>query len=231
MKTLELMERSAQEKRTAPWPGSLSANRSTGGFECSHRPFWPEVSGHANRVRLRLVDGSVDMPVALAEVCQDAKAEAILREDLKKYPEDTLWQYWRGPEIAAAIALARNQPLDAIEALRKSIPYDLRDTEVPAMRARAFQAASQFDLAEAEFQKIIHHQTAGVPSANVALAHLGIARARALRGNRAGSREEYEAFFAAWKDAEPDVPVLRQAKAEYAELSRNGFWQGAEKRD
>jgi hypothetical protein len=110
-----------------------------------------------------------------------------------------------------------------VEALRKSIPYDLRDTEVPAARARAFLAAGQFDLAAADFQKIIDHRTAGVLSANVALAHLGIARARGLRGNRAGSREEYEEFLAAWKDAEPDVPVLRQAKEEYAKLIRNGF--------
>lgn len=170
-----------------------------------------------------MIDGATDMPVALAEVGEDAKAEAMLREALKKHPEDTLWQYWNGPQIAAAIALARNKPLDAIEALRKSIPYDLRDIEVPAMRARAFLAAQQFDLAEAEFRKVLDHRTAGIPTANVALSHLGIARARALGGNLAGSRKEYEEFFALWKDAEPDVPVLRQAKAEYAKLIGNRF--------
>ena len=172
--------------------------------------------------QMPLVDGSTDMAVALADVGEDAKAEAILRENLKQYPEDTLWQNWKGPQIAAAIALARNKPLDAIEALRKSIPYDLRDTEVPAMRARAFLAAKQFDLAEAEFRKVLDHRTSGIPSSNAALAHLGIARARALAGNLAGSREEYQEFFTVWKDAEPDVPVLRQAKAEYAKLIGKG---------
>ncbi len=165
------------------------------------------------------IAGSVDIPVAMAELGEDAKAEAILREDLGKYPEDTLWQYWRGPQIAAAIALSRNKPLEAVEALRRSIPYDLRDNEVPAMRGRAYLAAKQFDLAETEFRKVIDHPTAGIVSAQVALAHLGVARARALARNVMGSREEYEKFFALWKDAEPDVPVLRQAKSEYAKLT------------
>jgi eukaryotic-like serine/threonine-protein kinase len=168
-----------------------------------------------------LTDGSVDMPVALAEVGEDAKAEVILREEMKKHPEDTLWQYWKGPQIAAAIALSRNKPLEAIEALRRSIPYDLRDSEVPAMRGRAFLAAKRYDLAEAEFRKIVDHPTAGIISANIALAHLGVARARALEGNVAGSRNEYETFFTLWKDAEPGVPVLRQAKSEYAKLRSN----------
>jgi len=164
------------------------------------------------------VDGSIDIPVALAEVGEDAKAEAMLRADLSKYPEDTLWQYWKGPQIAAAIALSRNKPLDAVEALRRSVPYDLRDNEVPAMRGRAYLAAKQFDRAEAEFRKVIDHPTTGIVSANIALAHLGVARARAMEGDVAGSRAEYEKFFAVWKDAEPDVPVLRQARSEYAKL-------------
>jgi eukaryotic-like serine/threonine-protein kinase len=167
------------------------------------------------------IDGSIDIPVAMAEVGEDARAEAILRADVSKYPEDTLWQYWRGPQIAAAIALSRNKPFEAVEALRRSVPYDLRDNEVPAMRGRAYLAAKQFDRAEAEFRKVIDHPTAGIVSANIALAHLGVARARALKGNVAGCREEYEKFFALWKDAEPDVPVLKQAKSEYAKLLKN----------
>lgn len=197
------------------------ANRMRGGLPRLEAELGMTEAARKLLHEIPLVDGSIDTPVALAEVGEDVKAEAILREDLKKYPEDTLWQYWKGPQIAAAIALARNKPLDAIEALRKSIPYDLRDTEVPAMRARAFLAARQFALAEAEFRKVIDHRTAGVLSANGALAHLGIARARALAGNLAGSREAYEQFFAIWKDAEPDVPVLRQAKEEYAKLIAN----------
>jgi len=197
------------------------ANRMRGGLPRLEAELGMTEAARKLLDQVPLVDGSTDLPVALAEVGEDGKAEVILREDLKKHPEDTLWQYWRAPQIAAAIALARNKPLDAIDALRKSIPYDLRDTEVPAMRARAFLSATQFDLAEAEFRKIIDHRTAGVPSANVALAHLGIARARALLGNLTGSREEYEEFFAIRNDAEPDLPAMRQARAEYAKLIGN----------
>lgn len=213
---IELIDRVVDGYRHRGMPER--ANRMLGGL-----PRLEAELGMAEAARklideIPLVEGSVDSVVALAEVGEDGKAEQILREDMKKYPEDTLWQYWNGPQIAAAIALARNKPLEAIEALRRSLPYDRRDSEVPSMRGRAFLAAKQYDLAEAEFRKIIDHPTAGVMSVNVPLAHLGVARARALEGNFAGSREEYEAFFIFWKDAEPDVPVLRQAKSEYTKL-------------
>jgi eukaryotic-like serine/threonine-protein kinase len=167
------------------------------------------------------IDGSTDIPVAWAEVGETARAEAILQHDLQEFPENTIWQYINLPEIRAAIAMSRNNPQGAIEALRPSIPYDGRSSELPSMRGLAYLAMKQFDLAEAEFRKVIDHRTAGIVSANIALAHLGVARARALEGNAAGSRAEYENFFAVWKDAEPDVPVLQQAKAEYAKLMRD----------
>jgi eukaryotic-like serine/threonine-protein kinase len=194
------------------------ANRMRGGFPRLEAELGLTEAARKLVHEIPLGDGSTNVPVALAEVGEDAKAEEVLRDEMKKRPENTLWQYCNGPQVAAAIALSRNKPLDAIEALKRSIPYDLRDTDVPALRGQAFLAAKQYDRAEAEFRKIIDHPTAGVPSANVALAHLGIARARALEGNVAGSRDEYETFFALWKDAEPDVPALQQAKSEYAKL-------------
>jgi DNA-binding winged helix-turn-helix (wHTH) protein/predicted Zn-dependent protease len=194
------------------------ANRMKGGFPRLEAELGMMDAARKLLVEIPLMDADADIPVSLAEVGEDTKAEELLREEMKKHPEHTLWQYCDGPQIAAAIALSRNKPLDAIEALRKSIPYDLRASDVPALRGRAFLAAKQYDQAEAEFRKIVDHRTAGVVSANTALAHLGIARARALEGNVTGSREEYETFFALWKDAEPDVPALRQAKSEYAKL-------------
>ena len=194
------------------------ANRMRGGFPRLEAELGMTEAARKLVHEIPLGDGSTNVPVALAEVGEDAKAEEVLWEEMKKNPEHTLWQYFNGPQIAAAIALSRNKPLDAIEALRKSIPYDLRDSDVPALRGRAFLGAKQYDQAEAEFRKIVDHPTAGVVSANIALAHLGIARARALEGNVAGGREEYETFFALWKDAEPDVPALQQAKSEYAKL-------------
>jgi tetratricopeptide (TPR) repeat protein len=88
------------------------------------------------------------------------------------------------------------------------------------MRGRAYSAAGQYALAEAEFRKIIDQPTATLEPlmANLPLAHLGLARALALEGNVAVSRKEYEKVFDLWKDAEPDLPALRLAKAEYASL-------------
>jgi DNA-binding winged helix-turn-helix (wHTH) protein/tetratricopeptide (TPR) repeat protein len=168
--------------------------------------------------KLPPIDGSIDVPVAWAEVGETARAEAILQHDMKEFPEDTIWQYVNLPQIRAAIALSRNDPSAAIEALRPGVPYDQRSEELPAMRGLAYLALKRFDQAEAEFRKITAHPTAGVASADVALAHLGIARARALKGDTAGSRAEYGNFFALWKDAEPDVPVLREARSEYIRL-------------
>jgi tetratricopeptide (TPR) repeat protein len=171
-----------------------------------------------------LIDGSTDMPVALAEVGDSEKAETILREDLKKFPADTLWQYVYGPEIEAAISLSRNKPEEAVEALRRAVPYDLRSPELRTMRGRAYTAAGQYALAEAEFRKVIDQPTATLEPlmANLALAHLGLTRALALEGNVAVSRQEYEKVFDLWKDAEPDLPALRLAKAEYAALAHTG---------
>jgi tetratricopeptide (TPR) repeat protein len=139
---------------------------------------------------------------------------------LKKFPEDTLWQYVRGPQIQAAISLSRNQPAKAVEALRRALPYDMRSFDLPAMRGRAYLADKRYVQAEAEFRKIVDHPTVDPLSEDLPLAHLGLARVLASEGNVAGSLEEYLNFFDLWKDAEPDVPALVLAKAEYAKLQR-----------
>ena len=88
-----------------------------------------------------------------------------------------------------------------------------------AMRGRAYLAAGQPSLAAVEFHKIVDHPTVDPLShSNLPLAHLGLARASALLGDLAGSGDEYEKFFALWKDADQDLPVLRDARLEYARL-------------
>jgi serine/threonine protein kinase/tetratricopeptide (TPR) repeat protein len=167
---------------------------------------------------LTQLSGSTDIPVALAEVGETAQAEVILREDLKKFPEDTLWQYVRGPQIQAAIALARGKPEEAIEALRPSLPYDLYDFEIADSRGRAYLAARQPALAAVEFHKNLDHPGLDPESIYLPLAHLGLARACVLEGDVAGGRGEYEKLFALWKDADEDLPVLKQARLEYSKL-------------
>lgn len=168
--------------------------------------------------RLPSIDGSTDIPVALAEIGEEAKAEEILQGNLRKYPDNSLWQDVRGPQIKAAIALSQHKPEEAIAALQPGIPYDLRSFDLPAMRGRAYLAAKQPQLAAIEFLKIIDNPTVDPLSHDVPLAHLGLARAYALEGRLPASVEEYKKFFALWKEADPDMPLLKEARLEFARL-------------
>ena len=86
------------------------------------------------------------------------------------------------------------------------------------VRAEAYLSAKQGPAATAEFQKIIQHRGFVGNSLIGTLAHLGLARAFTLSGGRADAREAYQDFFAMWKDADPEIPILKQAKAEYAKI-------------
>jgi predicted Zn-dependent protease len=86
------------------------------------------------------------------------------------------------------------------------------------LRGEAYLQAKQGTAAAAEFQKLLDHRGIVWNCWSGALAHLGLARARAEAGDAAGSRTAYQDFFALWKDADPDIPILQQAKAEYAKL-------------
>jgi tetratricopeptide (TPR) repeat protein len=179
--------------------------------------------GRLEEARRRLaalppLQGSTDIPVALALTGATAQAEAILQRELQLQPTDTLWQDVKGPEIRAAIAVAENKPEVAIQSLQRSLPYDLRNFDVPSLRGQAYLLAKQPDLAEAEFHKIIDHPGVEPLSSNLRTAHLGLARAYALQHREQDSRREYERFFELWKDADSDLPVLQQARAEYSRL-------------
>jgi Tfp pilus assembly protein PilF len=86
------------------------------------------------------------------------------------------------------------------------------------MRGDAYVAAHQHNEAAAEFQKILDHRGIVGNSPVAALAHLGLARAYSLSGDTAKARTAFENFFTLWKDADPDIPILKEAKAEYAKL-------------
>jgi len=86
------------------------------------------------------------------------------------------------------------------------------------VRGQAYLAAHQGSEAAAEFQKILTHTGVVVNEPIGALAHLQIGRAYAFQGDTANARAAYQDFFALWNDADPDIPILKQAKAEYAKL-------------
>jgi DNA-binding winged helix-turn-helix (wHTH) protein/tetratricopeptide (TPR) repeat protein len=170
--------------------------------------------------RLPPVDGQTDLIVAEAELGETSRASTTLDRDLKEFPSDTLWQKVRGPEIQAAILLNGHKPLEAIDALRPGVPYDLRNFDLNTIRGRAYLEAGQGQEAVGEYRKILDHQGVDPLSPDYPLAWLGAARGYALGKNILESRDAYEHFFAVWKDADADVPVLQQAKLEYAKLSK-----------
>jgi serine/threonine protein kinase/Flp pilus assembly protein TadD len=164
--------------------------------------------------------------LALALAGDAAQAQQLSGDLAKRYPEDTVVQFNYLPEIQAAIALDQNTPAKAIADLQASSPYELGQ---PAqiiqlslypvyVRGLAYLAAQQGAQAAAEFQKILDHPGIALNEVIVPLAHLGLARARALSGDKPGARKAYQDFLALWQHADPAIPILQQAKSEYTKL-------------
>ncbi|MGA8437685.1 MAG: tetratricopeptide repeat protein [Candidatus Sulfotelmatobacter sp.] len=161
---------------------------------------------------------------ALALTGDTARSQEISEDLVREYPTDTLLNKVLVPVIQAANDLQRNQPEQAVAHLEAATPYELGSDPGSAcywvnhIRGQAFLRLKEGTKAAAEYQKILDHR--GVRPADVlyALAHLGLGRAFALQGNITSARSAYQDFFAAWKDADPDTPTLKEAKVEYAKL-------------
>ncbi len=154
----------------------------------------------------------------------DAPQATRLAADLaKRFPEDTIVQFEYLPMIRAVVALQSGSATKALEALAPAAPYELGSiggvTLYPIyLKGEAYLAAHQGSAATAEFQKIVDHLGIRPTFAEHSLAKLGLGRAYVMTGDAAKARAEYQDFFALWKDADPDIPILKQAKAEYAKL-------------
>jgi hypothetical protein len=138
------------------------------------------------------------------------------------FPTDTLVQKYWLPTIRAAIELSDGNSKGVVALLEAAAPYELSTVAplLPAyLRAEADMSAKDGPAAVAEFQKILQHRGQVFNGAEGALAHLGLARASVLIGDRANARLRYEEFLALWRDADPDIPILRRARAEYAGLN------------
>jgi tetratricopeptide (TPR) repeat protein len=152
-----------------------------------------------------------------------SQAQALAEEANGKMPEThTLFHAVNLPQAQAAIALGRKAPDEAVEALKTAAPYERGKLILVYLRGLAHLEAGHGPEAVAVFQTIIDHPGWGDgPLLNIAhpLARLGLARATALAGDTARSRRAYQDFFALWRDADPNVPVLVQARTEYARLT------------
>jgi DNA-binding winged helix-turn-helix (wHTH) protein/tetratricopeptide (TPR) repeat protein len=158
---------------------------------------------------------SVDYLFALAEVGDEARVQAILQAKLSASPADTLLNDYYAPQVRAALALRHGNAADAIAALSPTVPYDMRIFDALYLRGLAYLAAKDGAAAAEEFRKVLNNQGIDPVSPLYPLSRLGLARADALRKDLPAARREYEKFFASWKDADSDLPILRDAKDEY----------------
>jgi len=175
--------------------------------------------------------------LAFAMAGDTARAESLAQDLGKRFPLDTQMQSLWLPAIQARLALDRKNPAAALTALQAALPIELEYIEFanyPSclyqfyVRGEAYFAAGQGSAAAAEFQKIIDHSGIVVNCWTGALAHLGVARANALQARtsqgadadaaRTRALAAYKDFLTLWKDADPDIPILKEAKAEYAKL-------------
>jgi DNA-binding winged helix-turn-helix (wHTH) protein/Flp pilus assembly protein TadD len=158
-----------------------------------------------------------DVVMLLAELGDQAPAEAFLAAHGKATQPGTLLTYLKIPLLRARLAMLHGKPLEAIAALEPARPYEMATYDVWSERGEAYLQAHQPELAAEQYKLLLDNP--GVSFGPLLpLAHLGLARACAMSGKVADSRAEYQAFLTAWKDADPDLPILKSAKAEFAKL-------------
>ena len=203
------------------------------------RAVWEAVCGNAAEAKtnamaaLALSNGrDVEYAAGLAlALSGDSSRSQPLADDLeKRFPEDTFAKFTYVPVLRALSALERGKPTDSVERLQIALPYELAVNGLnfnhfylgglhsAYVRGEALVAAHRYAEAAAEFQKILDHR--GIVGADPigALAHLQLGRAFALSGDTIKAKAAYQDFLTLWKDADPDIPILGQAKAEYARL-------------
>jgi hypothetical protein len=168
--------------------------------------------------------------LGLAFAGEISKAEAIAGDLNRRFPEDTFVKFTYVPVLRGLSALKRGKPAESLERLQTALQYELAVNGLnfihfylgglyPAyVRGEALLAANRPAEAAVEFRKIPDHR--GIVGADPigALAHLQLGRALALAGEKAKAKASYEAFLTLWKDADPDVPLLKIAKTEYGRL-------------
>ena len=163
----------------------------------------------------------IEAAVTLALAGDSAQALALANDLAKRFPEATLVHgYWL-PTIRAAIEINGNNPTKAIELLQGTSALEMSASGglcAAYLRGQAYLRLRKGNEAAAEFQKLLDHRGVVGGSQQGALAHLGLARAYALQGDTAKARAAYNDFLTLWKDADPDIPILITAKAEYAKL-------------
>jgi len=152
---------------------------------------------------------------ALGDAGDVTQAEALAAKKDRLLPEDTRNQKMCLPEIRSIIERGRGNAVKAVDLLVPVAQYEQGAPEILYHRAKAYLAAGEHAKAAGEFEKLIGCRGWRDWEVFAPFAQLGLARAYAMQGDRENSRKAYDEFFITWKEADPDIPILRQAKAEY----------------
>jgi tetratricopeptide (TPR) repeat protein len=221
-KARELMHRAVDFARRADLAETEASERA----HAATREAWVgnmELARQGAQAALALANGmyvEAYSAVALSLAGDSAQAERLADDLAKRFPENTYVRFEYLPMIHAAVALHSGDAGKAVQALAEAELYELGLWHLyPVyLRGEAYLAAKQGPAAASEFQKILDHPGVVINEVIGALAHLGLGRAYALAGDNAKAKTAYRDFLTLWKNADPDVPILKQAKAEYAKL-------------
>jgi serine/threonine protein kinase/tetratricopeptide (TPR) repeat protein len=169
-------------------------------------------------------DTRVAAAVGLARAGDTSRSQKLIEELAREFPTDTLQNSVWLPVAKATNQIRADQPGQAVDTLEAAAPYEFGAPPIGAVywpmyvRGEAYLHLRNGEKAATEYQKILDHRGIAPNSPLYPLARLGLGRAYALQGDKAKAKEAYQDFLATWKDADPDVPILKDAKAEYAKL-------------
>jgi len=231
------LEKSRELSRRAADSAELAGGKETAATYNAVSALREALFGNANRAGQQAVlakrrasgrDMDYGLALAMAYAGKAGQAQALADDLAKGFPEDTVVQFNCLPTLRAKVALLRSNSEQALDALGAAAPYELG---LPAIgfynwpnlypvyvRGEAYLATHKGSEAAVEFQKILDHRGIVLNEPIGALAHLQLGRAYAMQAETAKSRAAYQDFLTLWKDADADIPILQQAKAEYAKL-------------
>jgi tetratricopeptide (TPR) repeat protein/predicted Ser/Thr protein kinase len=221
---VDLAEQAGQRERAATYETGVAASEAVfGNASAAKRDALAALELSKGR------DVEYGAAFALA-VAGDFSRSAVLANDLeKRFPEDTSVLFNYLPTLRGLFALNRGEPAKALDLLQVAVPREQAISAIaflgffgsyyPAyVRGEAHLALRQGAEAAAEFHKILDHRGLVAADPIGALAHLQLGRAYALSGDKTKAKTAYRDFLTLWKDADPDIPILKEAKAEYAKL-------------
>jgi len=210
---IESAQRIGLKTSVAEWMAGQAASDAYYG-NCKDIPLRVAAALAIARTRWSLGNGAS----ALATCGEPARAQTLADEMVKQSPGDMLSRVTGEAEVRAVIEIARGNPAKAIDLLEPGRQYERGRLGFIYTRGEAYRKLKKGAEAAAEFQEILDRRGVAGLDTIYPLAHLGMARAAVLAGDTPKARKFYQDFFAIWKDADPDVPLLLQAKAEYAKL-------------